>query len=292
MRSPLFRYTLVALIILTIPVGLTMFSQKVKVRTGIRVVCKYGEVLEDNTKWTWVAKSEASKYGIQVRKMLCSRHREAEELYAKATTALRKKNFKLAAQTFSEVAAIDPRFMDVEQQLTKLGAKTPSSAKSGTTNGGGSSSPGGQKPSNNGGGTNGSGGNQSGNVFPGSLLAMLPTDVDGYEPYSQADSLLLASRDFRPDPNPLKKQLTMIVEYRGTSQDAARRLKELKIHFSVGAKSQTVEGRSTYFGIDNTQTAIVVWQSGGLVYEIQIASSSGSGKAYRSELLNLAARYF
>jgi hypothetical protein len=95
-------------------------SAKVKVRTGTRVVCKYGEVLEDNTRLISVPKSEVSKYKVRTVRKLCLKHRRAESLYKQGEGALAKGETERAQEAFKKIMELDPKFRDTKKRLASV----------------------------------------------------------------------------------------------------------------------------------------------------------------------------
>ncbi len=286
-RSNLFKYSMVAVLLLAVPLLILMFGEKVRVRTGTKIICTYGEVLKDSTRTEWVFKWQSDRYHVTYRRMLCQRHRTAEQLYARALKAVKAKDLRTAKDIFGEVAAIDPAFKDVGKQLQKLGV-TPPPVPGSASGSNSSSNSGGQPGSDNKPG----GSSQGGTTNPsGPLVSQLPKTVSGYRLTNDWGGDLGAGQTWVPTSKKDIQMLTIVLEQTGSDAGATSRIKMYKRSYSENARNLTIEGRPTYFGTDGRAFAVLLWHRGGVVYEMEVQTEGKPANA-RSPLTSIATAAF
>lgn len=274
---------MVAVLLLAVPLVIIMFGEKVQVRTGTKIICTYGEVLKDSTRREWAFKWQADRYHVTYRRMLCQRHRTAEQLYARALKAVKSKDLRTAKDIFGEVAAIDPAFKDVGKQLQKLGVTPPPAdggSNSSNSSGGSSTKPGtSNKPG-------------SGSTNPsGPLVSQLPKTISGYRLTNDWGGDLGAGQTWVPTAKKDIQMLTIALEQTGSDAGATSRIKMYKRSYSENARNLTIDGRPTYFGTDGRAFAVLLWHRGGVVYEMEVQTEGKPADA-RSPLSGIATAAF
>jgi hypothetical protein len=101
-------------------------EKTVKVQTGEKVVCTYGETVSSTVKTIEVPASKVDAYKVVVRPVLCSRHRAIETLYAAAQRLITAGDLKLAADKLALVLELDASYRKATQQKKDIDAgKTP-----------------------------------------------------------------------------------------------------------------------------------------------------------------------
>lgn len=297
-------------------------SAKVKVRTGTRVVCKYGEVLEDNTRLISVPKSEVSKYKVRTVRKLCLKHRRAENLYKQAERALVKGERDRAQEAFQKIMELDPKFRDTKKRLASVNEtivkhETVSSPSAGPSpeqptqiapipSTGGSAPSGTPLPgllpetaqggvgtgTSSGDGTSGGAGGTSGSTSNVDLVLLLPGSLIGYKTGGLSKSDTFASRDYSPQGE--KQQLVeflLISIHKLSSADEARTFLDRvsrKVFYANGQEVNIQADRAAYYGTNEKTYANLSWYDGNIVYEILMMSATGSPKDLYNEIVEVA----
>lgn len=293
---------------------------KVKVRTGTRVVCKYGEVLEDNTRLISVPKSEASKYKVRTVRKLCLKHRRAENLYEQGERALAKGEKERAQEAFKKIMELDPKFRDTRKRLASVNETI---VKGSTVSSPPASSP--QQPSpvapippvsiapsQNGelpAAPLGEPGAPSSDVSPGDtgsegtggtgsstsnvdLVLLVPGSLNGYITGGLSKSDTYASRDFlaQGKKQQLVEFLLITVHKLDSSNEAKTFLDRVsrRVFYANAQEVNLRSDRTAYYGTDETTYANVSWYDRNLVYEVQMMSATGSPKDLYSEIVEVA----
>lgn len=295
-------YLLVLLLLLSLVFAVGC-EKKVRVRTGTRIICKYGDVIKDDTKFVKVPQSKAGSYYVRTVRRLCKKHREVERLYAKAQQAAASGNEQEAKELVKEIAKSDPNLQaatkveDAKGQVAILGqilnkerqeaaqaavevqpqpqAQAPPAGSTGGTSSGQSS-----------GGTTGtSGGTGDSNTQPGtetstpapaSLISVFPTILPGYNKISETQDLLSASRLYDALDNQKVKFLTISVEQFTNAAEAQKWINSNKRYYGKDGREASVKGNTAYFGTDGREFAYLGWLRGSVSVELEMLAESGS----------------
>jgi len=272
------KYIIILAVIAGLISGLALAFQLVKLRVGSKLLCRYGHVIKDNTKLIRVPRWKAGRYKVEIAKTTCDKHKVCEKLYKQALKALDKGDLKAGRRLLEQVQGLDPKFKDTQKRLEKVkkaiaaetGAPAPSpgvepSAEP-STQPSAEPSPG-APPS-------------EGEVFT-ALLSLIPKTLEGYTFYSEHEDVLSANRVFKSKTEPKVKFLTIMVRQGGRPQDAEALMeKEIKWYYPVDSCDVTVDGRSCYFGTDGREFAILTWRRDGLIFAVEIYSSTHPKKVY------------
>lgn len=241
------------------------FTGKVKVTYGTKVVCKYGHVVDDNTKTREVPRYLAKAYRIRLKEIVCADHKKIEKLHAKAEKALEKGDKKAALKMFEEIARLDPKFKDVTKTIGQLTGKIPEEGD--------------QK--------NGSGGSkvadddfQNKDSSLSFMIALLPEKLDGYKTLNTYEGDLNAGRYYEPVDKKEKIRLLVSVRDSGRKESAEDYLnKNVYLPYSEDSKKVTINKVKVYFGTDGREFAIMGWEKSGIVYQSELAAASGKNPA-------------
>lgn len=322
------RFVLATLLILTLsfsPLSCQESNQaKVKVRTGTRIVCEYGEVLQDNTRLITVAKADALKYKVRTVRKLCLKHRRAENLYKQAERALANGERDRAQEAFNKVMELDPKFKDTRKRLASVNEaivkyETVSSSSTGPLPEqptqiapipptGGSAPSGTPLPgllpetaqgsvgtgTSSDDGTSGGAGGTSGSTSNVDLVLLLPGSLIGYKTGGLSKSDTFTSRDYAPQGE--KQQLVeflLISIHKLSSADESRTFLDRvsrKVFYANGQEVNIQADRAAYYGTDEKTYANLSWYEGNIVYEIMMMSATGSPNQLYNEIVEVARR--
>lgn len=277
----------------------------VQVRTGTIVKCYYGEVIKSNVSSKLAPWWMEANYKVGLVWATCLRHAQAEEVYQAYQEVLKdkdKKRAKKALKTLEELVGKDWKPLsegekenlaqDTEVSQSQAGELASSvtneggvaSQEGGTSSGGGSPGAGsegeggGSQPSSEGEG-------EEPSSYSGSLLALIPSSLDGYEIFAENESALTASRLFRP----LKSGDIIFVGFsveRVDDATAKRKIEEAKGSFSNGWKKLKVIENIAYWGYNNSSAALL-WRSQDIMFFLELASKTSAAK-YQSLMVQLA----
>lgn len=279
------RLSLIVAASLTAVVLLTGCSRTVRVETGERITCSYGEVVTDTVKSVEVAAGKAGDYRVVRTTVTCDRHKLLEKTYAEAQAAIIAGDLVTARAKLLEVVTLEPLFASARQQLDAIDAgekPTPdASVKTPTTTT--PSSPAATstaKP-------------DSGQVPVGpvaSLSGWVPDALPGYSATPIIADVYVLTREYLPSKSAPTDALVAVVEQYKDATSAKLAIKnELRRSYPSGGSTLTIEGRSVYFGTDGQRRAIVAWNEGGIVIAIEGAAADGSPAGLKSHLSGLVA---
>jgi len=265
-------------------------QKTVRVETGERIVCTYGEVLTDTVKAIEVPVAKVDKYGIVSKTVTCELHRRLEVLYAEAQTAIAAGDLETAKIKLAEIVKADSSFRKAQEQLDAIEAgKTPakdtntaiSPAETGTNAG-----------TNTGTGTTGgSGESEPEPIGPvASLKPWVPDRLTGYTATPIIADVYTLTREYKPGPSSPVDSLVIVVEQYANAADVKSAIaNSIGSDYSENASNATVEGRAVRFGTDGHRFATVAWGEGGLLVVIEGGSEAGSPERLKSHLLSLVA---
>lgn len=254
---------------------------KVKVRTGEKITCTYGEVIKDTVKEIEVPKAEAGSYMSSTRIITCPRHQLLEKLYAEAQAAIGAGDLKTAQAKLEEIVKSDKAFKKAAQQLAdvKAGKKpTPdTSADPGTTPA--NQDPGSQDPT----GTNGI---PEGPVA--SLAVFVPDTVAGYKADAVIADAFRLTRDYVPTTaGDIGAVVVVAEQFKSTDAAKAAVSALMSSDYTGGRTSVSVEGRTLQFGTYGKYAALA-WNEGGARIVIEAYLPAGSPAGAKSALVTFA----
>jgi len=246
-------------------------ESEVKVRAGTKIVCIYGETLKNDVKELLVSRSEAGRYRVIVEKVLCDRHRKAQEAFERAQKLAREGKKAEALKAFKEAASYDPDFRDVKAWIASGGAS--GSSSSGNSSGESNS---------------GSGASSSGTqTKPVALTPLLPASLDGYESGPILKETGAASRTFMPLPKKHANVSSLVVRVYdfGTTTRAQRFIDNVSRKlYSKNPKTVGVNGAAAYFGTQPPLYATLAWRKGQVVREIVMGSAENKPQSLLEDI--------
>ena len=261
-------------------------SRDVRVETGERIVCTYGEVVTDTIRTVEVPAADAAKYKVVRETITCDRHKRLEALYAEAQAAIIAGDLTTAREKLAEIVKTEPQFRNAQQQIDaidegrtpvvdknapKPSSSTPTSSTPGGTPGGTTDSPG-KEP-----------------IGPvASLSSFVPDTLPGYRSTPIVADVFALTRQYLPDASQPTDALVVVVEQYKNATVAKNAIKnDLGTSYPMSASTLTISGRSVYFGTDGHRLAIVAWNEQGIVVAIEGSSKTGKAALLKSHLTPL-----
>ena len=259
-------------------------NRTVRVETGERIVCTYGEVVTDTIRTVEVPSDQAAKYKVVRETITCDRHKRLEALYGEAQAAIIASDLKTARTKLAEIVTTEPTFKNAQQQLDAIDeGKTPTvdtsvSATSGsgatTTPAPGSTPSQGQQP-----------------VGPvATLSTLVPYTLPGYTSTPIIADVYTLTRQYLPAKSDPTDALVVVVEqYKDAAAAKAAIANDLGRSYTTNSSTVTVNGRSVYFGTDGHRLAIVAWNENGVIVAVEGSSKTGKPTALKAHLTSLVA---
>jgi hypothetical protein len=254
---------------------------KVRVETGERIVCTYGEVTTDTIHTIEVPAADAAKYKVVRETITCPRHKALEALYAEAQAAILTGDLTTARAKLAEVVRTEPQFRNAQQQMDAIDeGKTPAidtGAPKSASSSGATSTPGGTPAP------------EKQPVGPvASLSSFVPATLPGYTAKPIIADVFTLTRQYVPAAGGPTDALVVVVEQYRNAEHAAQVIKnDLGVSYPADSSTLTVSGRSVYFGTDSHRFAIVAWNENGVVVVIEGSSRTGNPLALKAHLSSL-----
>lgn len=270
-RSALFAVALAAVLALT-----GCGEKTVKVQTGERVVCTYGETISTTVKTIEVPASKAADYRVVTKKVTCARHKALEALYAAAQKSIADGDLAAARAKLAEVLAMEAGFRKAAEQAAQIDAgKTPK-----PDTGGGPATPGGSTE------TTGSGVPETPVA---SLAKWVPDSIPGYKADPVVADTNALTREYVPSGSAPVVSIVVVAEQFKTA-DAAKAAADDTIARQYPSSRSTVDadGRKLSFGVSGTKFAAVAWNEGAILVVVEGYPKSGSGSSLKGTLQTIA----
>ena len=262
-------------------------SRKVRVETGERIVCTYGEVTTDTIHTIEVPAADAAKYKVIRKTVICPRHQQLETLYSAAQDAIESGDMTAARAKLAEVLKLDPLFKNAQQQIDAIDAgKKPVIDRSIGPKPGTSTSPPGSTTPPSGNTTPSPGKEPVGPVA--TLQSWVPETLPGYTSAPIVADVYTLTREYLPTASAPTKTLVVVVEqYKDASYAKAAIKNDLVHSYPDDASTLTVSGRSVYFGVNGRGRAIVAWNESGVLVVIEGSAKTGEPSGLKSHLSSL-----
>lgn len=279
------RTVLVTLAVLVLALTTTLAAggcgeKLIRVESGQRVICTYGETISNTIKVVEVPVSEADKYTVKTTRVLCPKHRSLEILYAAAQKAIADGDLKTARAKLGEVLALEAAWGKAAEQAAAIDAgKTPTVD---------AAPPGPSTP------TPGAGTEPTGTGVPegpvASLAVFVPDAIPGYTAAKVVASDFSLSRDYMPATKSSLTSVVVVAEQYGTAA-AAKVAAESTIQnqYSSSRTSLTIEGRAVLYGTYGPRYAALAWNEGAVLIVIEGYSAGGKATEIRGALESIAA---
>jgi hypothetical protein len=241
-------------------------EKKVKVETGARVVCTYGEIVSDTVKTIEVPVSEADKYAVKTETVLCDKHRALETLYAAAQKAIADGDLKTARAKLGEVLALEKTFGKAGEQAAAIDAGKKPAVDT--------------RPPGPPGSTPGSATEPTGTGVPegpvASLAAYVPDAIPGYTAERVIASDFALNRDYIPATKSALTSVVVLAEQYATAASAKSAAETtIRNQYSGSSATLSVEGRTVQFGTYGSNYAALSWNEGAVLIVVEGYSAAG-----------------
>jgi hypothetical protein len=253
-------------------------NRTVRVETGERIVCTYGEVVTDTVHTIEVSAADAATYHVVSKTVTCDRHKRLESLYADAQAAILAADLAAARLKLAEVVKTEPQFRNAQRQIDAIDAgATPAVDKGAPKTPG---SPGSVTPA------------PAGDKQPvgpvATLASWVPASLPGYTSTPILADVYTLTREYLPGGSAPTDNLVVVVEqYKDAAAAAAAIRNDLARSYPASSSTLTISGRSVYFGTDSKRHAIVAWNENGVVVAIEGTPRNGGPASLRSHLSSL-----
>ena len=257
-------------------------NRTVRVETGERIVCTYGEVVTDTIHTVEVPSDQAGKYKVVRETITCDRHKRLEALYAEAQAAIVAGDLKTARVRLAEIVTTEPTFRNAQQQLDAIDeGKTPTVDTSVSPSSGSTTT----KPPATG-GTPSQGQEPVGPVA--TLSTWVPDTLPGYTSTPIIADVYTLTRQYLPAKTDPTDALVIVVEqYKDAAAAKAAISNDLGASYPTDSSAITVSGRSVYFGTDGHRFAIAAWNENGVIVAVEGSSKTGNPAALKAHLTSL-----
>jgi hypothetical protein len=248
----------------------------VKVQSGERVVCVYGETVSTNVKTLEVPASKVADYKIVTKTVTCDRHKALEALYAAAQKAIAAGDLTAARAKLAEVLGLDANYRKAAEQAAQIDAKKKPVPDPGSGPGG-STTP-----------TGTPGGVPDGPVA--SLSGWVPDTLAGYRADPVIADPAALTREYVPTSAKAVTSIVVVAEqYKDATAAKAAAATLMASQYPSGRTTLQADGRNLLYGATSAKFAAVAWNEGAVLVVIESYSSAGSVGSTKSELASVAA---
>ncbi len=263
--------------------GITACQRKVRVETGTKYVCTYGENLGSDVKQIEVPASEAGKYSVTTKTITCSRHQRAESLYLHAQAAIEAGDLAAAKKDLEAILKLDSSFRKAPSQLADIQkGKKPEPDLAPVSNSPGRNGPSGEQTSP---------AQPPGGSSPGmdAYRDMVPDVIVGFTAETISAEDLSLTRAYVPADKSRYDQLVVMVQQCGSPAGAKRVLgTDIKAAYPASGADATVSGLSGYFGANGQGFAVLSLVNGDVLVTLELHATGAKPKDLRSELERLS----
>ena len=264
-------------------------NRTVRIETGERIVCTYGEVVTDTIHTVEVPSDQAGKYKVVRETITCDRHKRLEALYAEAQAAILAGDLQTARAKLAEIVTTEPTFKNAQQQIDAIDEGRTPTVDTSVSPGSGSAAPGSGAAQ-----TPGSGGAPSEGQQPvgpvATLSTWVPDSLPGYTSAPIIADVYTLTRQYLPAKTDPTDALVVVVEqYKDAAAAKAGIANDLGHSYPTSSSTITVSGRSVYFGTDGHRLAIVAWNENGVIVAIEGSSKTGKPMDLKAHLTSLVA---
>lgn len=269
--TPRLRSTVIAAMLALALVVAPACQRTVEVQTGTRIVDSQGRVISEDLHMVRVPAETASAYRIVTITQPDAQSPQAAQLYAQAQAAIAAGDLTAAGQKLAQLIAIAPDYPNAKAQADAI-----KQGKNPGTDAGGS------KPSTTTPSTQPT-------ATAGSLLRWVPDSLAGFSAMKALVDPLQVTREYKPASGSSAASLVIVAgQFRNSTQAKAALKSEVKQRYTKSASTQTVNGRTTYFGTDGSRFAVLGFTSGPVMVAIEMSSRSGSPSQLKSALVKVA----
>lgn len=279
-------------------------KDKVTVKTGTRTVCTHGEIISENVKEISVLASDAGKYSVVEVKTICSKHKQADDLYRKAQQMLADGN-KASAQAYLRQALDkDPGLTQAQEQLASLTTEqakadenksviqqaaetvenTVATIVPGSSSGSSDSgtSTGSTQDDSNDTSSSDDGSQSSPSI---NLADRIPKTITDCRLVASTKEEIMATAMFIKNN---KVFISFQIKQHIDGQDAKKEIERSSQNYSESNSAETVKGNDGTFGTDGREFAYLGWAEGAVSYEIEMSDDDQEPEDLRNDILEIA----
>jgi hypothetical protein len=239
-------------------------EKTVKVQTGEKVVCTYGETVSSTVKTIEVPASKVDAYKVVVRPVLCSRHRAIEALYAAAQRLITAGNLKLAAEKLARVLELDPNYRQAAKQKKDIDAGKTPAVDPGTGPDGGTGS------------TDTTGGTGVPETPVASLATWVPDSIAGYTAQPVIADAGALTREYVPAPGaPVIAVVVVAQQLYSEAQAKSYATGTIKSGYPSNRTTLTIGPKTADFGTRGRYGA-VAWNQGAITVVVEVYGTGGA----------------
>jgi len=252
-------------------------EQTVKVQTGQRVVCTYGETVSSTVKTIEVPASKASSYKVVTKTVTCEKHLVIEALYAAAQKAIEAGDLNAARGKLAEILGLDANYRKAAEQVALIDAGKKPVVDTGTGPAGPATPP-----------VTPGGGVPEGPVA--SLAAWVPDALSGYKADPVVADATALTREYVPTSAKSVTSLVVVAEqYKDAASAKAAATAMIASQYPSARATVTTDGRTLLYGANSKEFAAVAWSEGAVLIVIESYSAGGTVGSTKGELTSVAA---
>jgi hypothetical protein len=255
--------------------GATLLSgcaRTVRVETGERITCTYGEIVSSSVKVIEVSADKAGSYKVVDKTVTCDKHARLETLYAEAQASILASDLAAARAKLAEIVAADAAFRRAKTQLDAIDSGTKPPADSGSGGGKGTD---GKEP-----------------VGPiANLASLVPDTLPGYTAAPIVSDVFNLAREYVPAAtSPTDYLMVAVEQYRDAKSATAAITRVIAPGYGHDVSTVQIGGTSVRFGSDGKRFATVAWAQNGIMVAIEASSRSRKPADLKNHLISLASK--
>lgn len=283
---------------------------KVTVKSGVRKICTHGELIDDDIKELDVLATQADKYTVQEVRITCSKHKEVDDLIAKAKAAQAQGKKASAESYLRQALTKDPGTIEAKDMLAELtkpvsspsngniiqraaesidnavGAVIPGASSSGTSEENQSS--GGSSQNSSSGGSAGSDSAQDSDSQSSPSLGLaerIPKTMNGYTRVAHTSEDIAATAMFTSGQDTF---VSFQIKQHANEQDAKKEIQATSQTYAEYQSSEVIRNKDGVFGTDGKEFAYMGWADGAVTYEVEMMRDGQEPQTLHEEILTIS----
>lgn len=237
-------------------------KRTIEVQTGTRTVDAQGNVISENVTTVSVPPETASAYRVVTITQPDTSTVEVASNYQAAQQAIVSGNMALAKQLLGKVVAKDPTYRSAKKQLDTIQAgrkptpdtSVPSTPATSTTKPPSSTTP---------------------TASAGGLAKWIPDAISGYTAQKAAIDPLSVSRQYAPSAGSAAALTIYAEQFRSSAEAKQALAAQVKQRYTHNQSSQTINGRTVYFGT-TSGFAAAGFTNGAVMVAVEAGPVQGS----------------
>lgn len=265
-------------------------TDKVKVKTGVRVICTHGEVISEKIEEIEVKSSDAGKYKVNEVRRICDRHKKADELYQQAQRSLAEGGKASAQELLRQALKQDPGSSPARDLLANLTAPAISATSQGASSSvsSNSSSNTSSSGSSDGSQTNSSPSSSGTDISQSSpstnLADRIPSEIAGYSKVAFVSEELQATAMFSRGGHTF---VSFQIRQHQNDDDAQEQIRRSARSYSEYQSTESVRKHDATFGTDGREFAYLGWIVSGVSYELEMLKDGASPETLKEQMIEI-----